>query len=72
MSLQVTNRAIQSVAAFFESSMVAPNFPKVESALTITADAVHDSNEIVFIVPRNDDILLIGGIAEPNMYDLSL
>lgn len=36
------------------------DFPKVESALTITADAVHDSNEIVFIVPRNDDILLIG------------
>lgn len=36
------------------------DFPKVESALTITADAVHDSNEIVFIVPRNDNILLIG------------
>lgn len=36
------------------------DFPKVESALTITADAVHNSNEIVFIVPRNDNILLIG------------
>lgn len=37
------------------------DFPKVEAALTITADAVHDSNEIVFIVPRNDNILLLGG-----------
>lgn len=37
------------------------DFPKVEAALTITAGALHDSNEIVFIVPRNDNILLIGG-----------
>ena len=39
-------------------------FPKVEAAMTITADAVHDSGEIVFLVPRNDNILLIGGCAE--------
>jgi D-amino-acid oxidase len=37
------------------------DFPKVEASLTITADAVHDANEIIFIVPRNDNILLIGG-----------
>lgn len=48
------------------------DFPKVESALTITADAVHDSNEIVFLVPRNDNILLIGGIAQPNEHELDL
>ncbi|KAH8677618.1 nucleotide-binding domain-containing protein [Xylariales sp. PMI_506] len=48
------------------------DFPKVEAALTITADAVHDSNEIVFLVPRNDNILLIGGIAEPHKWDLNL
>ncbi|CAN8098319.1 unnamed protein product [Discula destructiva] len=48
------------------------DFPKVESALTITADAVHDSNEIVFLVPRNDNILLIGGIAQPNEKTLDL
>ena len=47
------------------------DFPKVESAMTITADAVHDSSEIVFIVPRNDNILLIGGIAESHEYDLT-
>lgn len=47
------------------------DFPKIENAMTITADAVHDSSEIVFIVPRNDNILLIGGIAEPHEYDLT-
>lgn len=47
-------------------------FPKVDHALTIAAGAFHDSSEIVFIVPRNDNILLIGGIAEPNENGLSL
>ncbi|KAH8880778.1 FAD dependent oxidoreductase [Thozetella sp. PMI_491] len=48
------------------------DFPKVEAALTITADAVHDHNEIVFLVPRNDNILLIGGIAQSNEWNLDL
>ncbi|KAI1851709.1 hypothetical protein JX265_010943 [Neoarthrinium moseri] len=48
------------------------DFPKVEAALTITADAVHSANEIIFLVPRNDNILLIGGIAEPHKWDLNL
>lgn len=47
------------------------DFPKVESSLAITADAAHD-NEIVFIVPRNDDILLLGGIAQPHEWKLDL
>lgn len=47
------------------------DFPKVNSSLAITADAAHD-NEIVFIVPRNDNILLIGGIAQPRQWDLDL
>jgi hypothetical protein len=41
-------------------------FPKVNAALTITADAVHSSHEIIFLVPRNNEVLLIGGIAEPH------
>ncbi|THU79916.1 hypothetical protein K435DRAFT_874935 [Dendrothele bispora CBS 962.96] len=41
------------------------DFPKIEHALAITADAAGSMNEIVFIVPRNDNILLLGGIAEP-------
>ena len=49
------------------------DFPKITSSLAITAgiDAAHD-NEIVFIVPRNDDVLLIGGIAQPNQWNLDL
>ncbi|KAI1488858.1 nucleotide-binding domain-containing protein [Biscogniauxia mediterranea] len=47
------------------------DFPKVDAALTITADAAN-ANEIVFLVPRNDNILLIGGIAEPHEWDLDL
>lgn len=45
------------------------DFPKITRALTISADV---ANEIVFIVPRNDNILLIGGITEPNKWDLDL
>ncbi|KAK8226144.1 nucleotide-binding domain-containing protein [Phyllosticta capitalensis] len=48
------------------------DFPKLNTALTITADAVHDSNKIVFLVPRNDNILLIGGIAESHQHELNL
>ncbi|KAL8913126.1 MAG: hypothetical protein Q9171_002020 [Xanthocarpia ochracea] len=47
------------------------DFPKVESSLAITADAAQD-NEIVFIVPRNDNILLIGGVAQPGRWGLDL
>ncbi|KAJ7124250.1 nucleotide-binding domain-containing protein [Mycena epipterygia] len=48
------------------------DFPKVEAALAISADAVHTANEIIFLVPRNDNILLIGGIAESYVCDLDL
>jgi D-amino-acid oxidase len=48
------------------------DFEKVEASLTISADAVHDSNEIVFIVPRGENILLIGGIAQPDEWTLDL
>ncbi|KAI9375882.1 hypothetical protein BJX61DRAFT_531232 [Aspergillus egyptiacus] len=48
------------------------DFPKVEAALTISADAAHSEHEIVFLVPRNDSILLIGGIAESHEWNLDL
>lgn len=48
------------------------DFPKVESALTITADAAHDRSEIVFLVPRNDNILLVGGMTQPHEAALDL
>lgn len=36
------------------------DFPKVDSALAVSADVASD-NEMVFIVPRNDNILYLGG-----------
>lgn len=47
------------------------DFPKVESALAITSDAVNDSNEMVLIVPRNDNILLIGTLLNPDVPSMS-
>lgn len=38
------------------------NFPKVKSALAVSADAASD-NEMVFIVPRNESILYLGGMS---------
>ncbi|EJD35638.1 nucleotide-binding domain-containing protein [Auricularia subglabra TFB-10046 SS5] len=48
------------------------DFPKVTSALSIGADRVHRASEIVFLVPRNDNILLIGGFTEPHEGKLDL
>ncbi|KAF7303985.1 FAD-dependent oxidoreductase [Mycena indigotica] len=47
------------------------DFPKVEAALTISADAALDG-EIIFLVPRNDNILLIGGVAQPHKGTLDM
>ena len=45
------------------------DFPKINNALVIAADGV---NEIVFIVPRNDNILLLGGCTQPHEWNLDL
>ncbi|KAK3935402.1 FAD dependent oxidoreductase [Diplogelasinospora grovesii] len=48
-------------------------FEKVDSALCISADARHASGkatEFVFILPRSDRILLLGGISEPYQWKL--
>jgi D-amino-acid oxidase len=51
------------------------DFEKVTSALAISADVVNDPedpNAIVFIVPRNKNILILGGIAQPHEWNLDL
>ncbi|KAI6080079.1 FAD dependent oxidoreductase [Hypoxylon rubiginosum] len=48
------------------------DFPKVDAALIITADAAQSLNKIIFLMPRNDHILLIGGINEPHEWNLDL
>jgi D-amino-acid oxidase len=45
------------------------SFPKLHHALAISADPDPDG-EIIFIVPRNDNILIVGGFAEPEQWDL--
>ncbi|KAF2851871.1 FAD dependent oxidoreductase [Plenodomus tracheiphilus IPT5] len=44
--------------------------PKIEHALSISADA-NAAGEIVFIVPRNDNTLVVGGYAQPDEYELN-
>jgi len=46
-------------------------FPKVTEALAVTHNDNKD-NDIVFIVPRNDRTLILGGIAQPYEETLSL
>ena len=48
------------------------DFPKLDAALTISAGVVHNSSDFLFILPRNDDILLLGGIAQSREWNLDL
>ncbi|EKG14390.1 FAD dependent oxidoreductase [Macrophomina phaseolina MS6] len=45
-------------------------FPKLDRALTISADVA--AGEIVFLVPRTDDVLLIGGLTQAHEHALDL
>ncbi|KAF9067497.1 FAD dependent oxidoreductase [Rhodocollybia butyracea] len=48
-------------------------FPKLTEALAVTHDETYATDEdMVFIVPRNDNILILGGIAEPHEWKLDL
>ncbi|KAK5937429.1 hypothetical protein PMZ80_010436 [Knufia obscura] len=48
------------------------HFPRVTQAHTVSADVSGAANEIVFIVPRSDNTLLLGGIAEDKVGDTNL
>ncbi|BCS29961.1 FAD-dependent oxidoreductase [Aspergillus puulaauensis] len=56
------------------------DFPKLTTAMSIPAgtrtngsnEPPAPSNEIVFLVPRSDNILVLGGITEPHEWDLDL
>ncbi|KDQ55078.1 hypothetical protein JAAARDRAFT_208830 [Jaapia argillacea MUCL 33604] len=49
-------------------------FPIVKEALCVSHmdNAGEDVDDIVFIVPRNDRVLILGGIAQPNKHTLDL
>ncbi|KAL3477050.1 FAD dependent oxidoreductase [Aspergillus californicus] len=53
------------------------DFPKITTAMAVPAglnsgSPSSPSDEIVFLVPRTDDILVLGGIAEPHEWNLDL
>jgi D-amino-acid oxidase len=45
------------------------DFPKINEALVIAQEG---AQEIVFIVPRNDNILILGGCTQPHEWNLDL
>ncbi|KAG4436543.1 hypothetical protein IFR05_007981 [Cadophora sp. M221] len=47
------------------------DFAKITTAMSIGADVSID-NGIMFLVPRNEDILIVGGIAQRDEWDLDL
>ncbi|KAI0794974.1 FAD dependent oxidoreductase [Abortiporus biennis] len=49
-------------------------FPKVKEALVVAHDYKKrdDDGGIVFIVPRNDNVLILGGLAQPGQTELDL
>ncbi|KAF9487870.1 nucleotide-binding domain-containing protein [Pleurotus eryngii] len=49
-------------------------FPKVTEALCVSHDDTHgdEAEDIVFIVPRNDRTLILGGLAQPHVHTLDL
>jgi len=49
-------------------------FPIVKEALCVSHDdtAAEDMEDIVFIVPRNDNVLILGGLAQPDVNTLDL
>jgi len=49
-------------------------FPQLHEALSISLDGREDTdeNDLVFIVPRNDNTLIVGGIAQANEWDKDL
>jgi glycine/D-amino acid oxidase-like deaminating enzyme len=42
------------------------DFPQITRGMTISIDVSNKADGIVFIVPRNDNILLLGGIVQPH------
>ncbi|KAH9922742.1 uncharacterized protein B0H18DRAFT_1120744 [Fomitopsis serialis] len=49
------------------------SFPKVTEALAVGIDDAHrDEQDLVCIVLRNDNVLILGGIAQPRQWNLDL
>ncbi|KAG0165952.1 hypothetical protein DFQ28_001520 [Apophysomyces sp. BC1034] len=47
-------------------------FPRITQAMSLSLDGREGESDLIFIVPRNDNLLILGGMAEPNKYDLNI
>lgn len=46
--------------------------PKITKAFCVSHDESKNEQDIVFIVPRGENHLILGGLAEPDQYDLNI
>ncbi|KAF7724951.1 hypothetical protein EC973_000532 [Apophysomyces ossiformis] len=47
-------------------------FPRINQAMALSLDGREGEMDLIFIVPRNDNTLILGGMTEPNQWDLSV
>jgi D-amino-acid oxidase len=47
-------------------------FPRITSAMAISLDGREGKQDMVFIVPRNDCTVILGGLVEPDQWDLNI
>lgn len=57
--------------AYFRMINDGSKFPKINDAMSVTLDG-EESNDMVFIVPRNDNTLILGAIGELEKLDLNI
>eukprot|EP00479_Gromia_sphaerica_P003228 TRINITY_DN13770_c0_g1_i1.p1 TRINITY_DN13770_c0_g1~~TRINITY_DN13770_c0_g1_i1.p1 ORF type:complete len:116 (-),score=11.58 TRINITY_DN13770_c0_g1_i1:266-613(-) len=48
------------------------NIPKFNESFVIQRDHNDKGNQFIFIVPRGEDTLILGGITEPHEYDTNV
>ena len=48
------------------------NFPRINQAHYVAHDENTNEPGFIFIVPRGNDMLVLGGLAEPNLWDLDI
>jgi glycine/D-amino acid oxidase-like deaminating enzyme len=47
-------------------------FPRITSAMAISLDGREGKQDMVFIVPRNDRTVILGGLVEPDQWDINV
>ncbi|KAG0168692.1 hypothetical protein DFQ28_000848 [Apophysomyces sp. BC1034] len=47
-------------------------FPRINQAMALSLDGREGESDLIFIVPRNDNTLILGGMTEPNQWDLGV